>query len=153
MNSTEELKVTRSEKGRKARKKGVSFELETRKDLMAKGWVVTKFDNDVINGELKQAKKSFNPFTKRIGVGNGFPDFLAMRVMKDDGVINYRVYGVESKKAKYLDSEEKEKVRWLLKNNIFEKILVAYPVIVDGKKTVLYKSALTNEPVLMHGWY
>lgn len=151
--NSEELKAIRSIRGRKARKKGVSFELETRKDLMSKGWIVTKFDNDVIDGELKQAKKSFNPFTKRLGIGNGFTDFLAIKIIKDDGIIDYRIYGVESKKAKYLDKEEKEKVRWLLEHNIFEKVLVAYPGIIDGKKTVLYKDALTNEPVLMHGWY
>jgi hypothetical protein len=61
--------------------------------------------------------------------GQGWPDFLCFKRINNERNI-YEVIGVESKFGKYLDAEEKQKAAWLLKHNVFEKILVAY----KGKK-------------------
>ena len=45
----------------------------------------------------------------------------------------YEVIGVESKSNGYLTKEEKEKVKWLLKNKIFSKILIAKKSKVRGE--------------------
>lgn len=146
-------KAENVEKGKKNRKKGGEFELAVRKDLMAKGWIVTKFDNDVefpeenINlppskriGELKQAKKSFNPFTKRVGYGNGFPDFVCLRVSEEKsssaGSLCWTVLFVEAKSNGYLKPIEREKIAWLKKNKNAE-IIVAKKGI---KKEIIYET-------------
>jgi hypothetical protein len=101
-------------------------------------------------GRLIPAKRKYNPFTKRpMAEGTGFPDFIAIK--KDffkidaDSVPTFKeeleeifngiifdkversvVIGVEAKSNGILDKVEKEKCKWLLENNIFSKILIAY---------------------------
>lgn len=74
-----------------------------------------------------------------LGIGSGFPDFIAFRWMYKDipKVVSsnttieketygmYRIIGVEVKSNGYLTKEEKEKCSWLIDNNIFSKILIA----------------------------
>lgn len=108
---------------------------------------VTVSFNEEIVGKLVPAKPKFiyNPQLKRripIGLASGFPDFIVFPGNSRAGGLiigaihevydgDYRIiYGVECKKGKYLDKKEKEKCRWMLQNNIFSKILVAYA----GKK-------------------
>jgi len=146
-------------RGKKARAAGQRFELKVRKDLESKGWIVSKWQNNVelpnkegcgkrlrdgfadasncgVGGELcidceiekekiklVPAKRKFNPFSKAMMLGSGFPDFIAFFKRKHD--ISYVVHGVEVKSGKYLDKIEKEKCAWLLDNNIFSKILIA----------------------------
>jgi hypothetical protein len=123
--------------GKKNRQSGAAFELKVRKNLSEKGWIVIKNPNNLFDGEFKQGKSKYNPFTKRLMMNSGgFPDFLAFKVISDIlvstptkyGIINhlYEVIGVEVKSNGYLDKEEKEKCKWLLENNIFSKILIAY---------------------------
>ena len=89
-------------------------------------------------GKLIIAKRSYNPFNKVMAIGVGFPDFICFKkditnletiwktyAFRKD-YVSYEVIGVEAKSAKYLDKEEKAKVKWLLENKIFSKILVAY---------------------------
>lgn len=101
-------------------------------------------------GKLIPAKHTFNLFTKAMSAGNGFPDFIAFRYCPDagengypmrdsfplikgeegfeeytEGYARHIVIGVESKMSGKLDKIEKEKCEWLLKNNVFSKILIA----------------------------
>lgn len=92
--------------------------------------------------KLVPAKRKYNPFNKALSIGTGFPDFVCFRLF-DKNKMNfsikgnkdkdteaywgsYAVIGVECKSGKYLDREEKQKCRWLLDNNIFSRILIAY---------------------------
>ena len=101
-----------SNRGRLGRIHGQRFELSVREDLNEKGWLVFKNDNQVYldENEFKQAKRSFNPFTKMVGYGNGFPDFVCIDIKEFD------IKFVESKKNKYLSQEEKLKVAWIKEN-------------------------------------
>lgn len=51
----------------------------------------------------------------------------------------YEVIGVECKTNGYLDKTEKEKCKWLLDNNIFSKILIAYKTKEGRKIVIKYK--------------
>lgn len=128
--STEE----RRKIGKKSRASGIRFETLVRRDLEKKGWVVCKWANNVElkgGGKLIPAKTKWI-FTKQgprpAGLGNGFPDFMAFRKMKMSGVI-----GVESKMNGILDNVEKEKVEWLLQNDVFDEILVASKSKIRGQ--------------------
>lgn len=96
--------LDKKKQGKKNRRVGKEFELEVRKDLESKGWIVSKWSNQVEFieamriirmgdmdhkaegepckiGRLIPAKPQFNPFLKRIiGEGSGFPDFIAYRM-------------------------------------------------------------------------
>ena len=72
-------------------------------------------------GRLIPAKRKFNPFLKILGLGTGFPDFIAFR---RKGKL-YEIMGVEVKANGWLDKSEKEKCRFLLDKKIFGKILIA----------------------------
>ena len=149
-------------RGKKNRADGVKFELKVRKDLEAKGWIVDKWSNNVVISEeycgLCIAKRKYNPHKKVMAIGVGFPDFICFRFIKEEKEVLsstgtfyptikeiesvsrikllYEAIGVEAKSNKYLDKEEKAKVKWLLENKIFSKILVAY----KGKSgEILYK--------------
>lgn len=114
--------------GKKNRKKGSEFELSVRKQLEKDGWIVIKNTNNVIDGQFKQAKPKFNPFTKRIMMnGQGFPDFIAYRTMELTPIDehHYEIIGVESKINGRLDREERDKSKWLIENNILSRILIA----------------------------
>jgi len=146
--------------GKKNRVAGARFELSVRKDLEKSGWIVSKWQNNVefdriidesekkgkgilikkmhIQGRLIPTKRKFNPFKKALGLGTGFPDFIALTrtdsnatwpIQNEDGTFGLsgvRCWiGVEAKLNGYLDKEEKLKCKWLLENNIFSKILIA----------------------------
>lgn len=136
--------------GKKNRKKGGDFERDVRADLESQGYIVSKWSNNVqcegMNDDgtwekqdtkkkykeyrglsLCVAKHKFNPFNKVMTMGTGLPDFIAYKYLGVfKGVRASEVIGVESKSGKYLDSEERTKLLWLLSNNIFSKILIAY---------------------------
>jgi len=139
-------KNERKKIGKHNRTSGQRFELRVRKDLEGKGWIVDRWSNNV---ELKYKKVSLEPDiigTKILGklipaksfMGrsrtNGFPDFV---IFKPEEVLTvedktfgedqlcYQVIGVECKSNGYLNKIEKEKIDWLLNNNIFSKILIA----------------------------
>lgn len=126
--------------GKKNRASGSRFELKVRKDLESKGWVVSKWQNNVdlptmitplLTGKLIPAKRKFNPFNKVMMMSGGFPDFIAFRRINN---AEYKVIGVEVKSNGYLSKEEKEKCNWYLGENIFNAILIAS----KGKKEIIY---------------
>lgn len=124
--------------GKKSRAKGKAFELKVRSDLEKKGWIVDRWTNNVSEvkeqdiGEyirkLVPCKPKFNPFTRSLMMmSGGFPDFIAYRLVMigDTGISSYEVIGVECKSGRGIDKEEREKCNWLIKNKIFNYILIA----------------------------
>lgn len=74
-------------------------------------------------GKLIPAKRKFNPFFKVLGIGTGFPDFIAFK-RKGKG-LGYEIIGVEVKGNGWLDKTEKEKCKFLLNKKIFSEIKIA----------------------------
>jgi len=138
--------------GKRNKAAGQRFELKVRKDLESKGWIVSKWMNNVsdypdnnINippekredRKLIPAKHKFRGPGIPMAIGTGFPDFIAFKfnyVRESDDMnpvdwsefdYGYVILGVEAKSNGFLTKEEKEKMNWLLENNIFSKILIA----------------------------
>jgi len=113
-------------KGSNARARGARFELKVRRDLEEKGRIVDKWTNnvdlDTDGGELIIAKRKFNPYSKVMTIGTGFPDFISIKHIHE-GV--YSVIGVEVKMNGVLSKVEKQKCAWYLKNNVFSAIWIA----------------------------
>ncbi|MBI2044440.1 hypothetical protein HYT23_00115 [Candidatus Pacearchaeota archaeon] len=134
-----------SKRGKKARASGVRFELKVRQNLESMGWIVSKWMNTVDKDKtnilrLMPAKRKYNPFFKVLGIGTGFPDFVAFKKVKKfvdaDGTENdvgYEVIGIEVKANGYLDKIEKDMCSWLLENKIFSRILIAKKSKERGK--------------------
>ena len=124
--------------GKRSRASGKRFEIDVRRDLEAKGFIVCKWTNivDITEDKIMPAKSKFNPFTRRtISEGSGFPDFVGFKriLIKDsDGDTkpsnHFEVIGIESKKAKYLDAKERRMSKWYLEHETFSKMYVAYPL-------------------------
>ncbi len=111
--------------GRTARARGARFELKVRRDLEGKGFSVDKWTNniDLPLGKMIPAKRKFNPYSKVMTIGTGFPDFIAISHVHDE---LYSVIGVEVKVNGTLSKEEKEKCIWYLNKKIFSKIWIAH---------------------------
>jgi hypothetical protein len=124
--------------GKSSRAKGKAFELKVKADLEKQGWLVIRWDKNVefeqiggvdenvgvTKGKLIQAKHQFNPFTKSMTVGHGFPDFICLKVVCINTPIGkirptpdvFEVQLVECKMNGKLDKLEKEKSKWLIDN-------------------------------------
>lgn len=115
--------ITKSKQGKKNRAAGARFELKVRNKLESEGWIIDKWTNnfDLEEKKLIKAKRKYNPFKKVLGIGTGFPDFIAFRLKKKD----YEIIGVEVKGNGWLDKNEKEKCKFLIKKKIFSRILIA----------------------------
>jgi hypothetical protein len=124
-----ETKKEMSKRGKKSRAKGQRFEAKVRTDLENLGWIVGRWMNTIDNEKNKivPAKRKYNPFSKVLTIGTGFPDFICFK-RNSDG--NYEVIGLEVKGNGYLDQIEKGMCFWLLENKIFSRILIAR----NGKK-------------------
>lgn len=129
-------------RGGNSRARGARFELKVRRDLESKGRVVDKWNNNVDlpsnddsskdystehsgepdEGKIVVAKRKYNPFSKVMTIGTGFPDFVSIKQIHDRA---YSVIGVEVKMNGILSKEEKEKCRWYLKKKIFSQIWIA----------------------------
>ena len=127
MNKKKQAKEN-SIRGKKSRAAGTRFEAKIRAELENLGWIVGKWMNTVDydkngkTGKLVLAKRKYNPFLKVLGIGTGFPDFVAFKRANNG---NYEVIGVEVKIRGYLDQIERGMCHWLLENKIFSKILIA----------------------------
>ena len=117
-------KKSEIKKGRKSKSSGNQFEARVREDLEGKGWVVDKWSNnvDLEQKKLSPAKRKFNPFSKVMTIGTGFPDFIAFQKIND---AHYKIIGVEVKINGLLSREEKLKMEWYLERGIFSEIKVA----------------------------
>lgn len=120
-------KKSEVKKGKKSRKKGANFELKVRRDLESKAWIVDKWSNNVEfgdsgDGKIVPAKRKFNPFSKVMTIGTGFPDFICFQLLSEG---KYNVIGVEVKLNGILSKEEKEKCIFLLNKKVFKHIWIA----------------------------
>ncbi len=111
-------------KGKSSRARGARFELRVRKDLEEKGEIVDKWSNniDLEKDVLIPAKRKFNPFSRVMTIGTGFPDFISIKKISKGA---HFVVGVEVKINGILSKEEKEKCRWYLEKGIFSRIWIA----------------------------
>ena len=134
-------KTKNVQKGRKSRGAGAKFELKVRADLESKDWVVDKWSNniDLEEGKIIPAKRKFNPFSKVMTIGTGFPDFIAIQHLSEG---RYSVMGVEVKVNGTLSKIEKEKCAFYLKNKIFREILIAKKKKVRRKIEIEYDNFL-----------
>ena len=125
-------------KGKKSKARGGAFELKVRKDLEGKGWIVDKWSNnvDLDSGEVRTAKRKYNPFSKAMTIGTGFPDFVCFEKRGE----LYKVIGVEVKINGTLSLEEKKKCRVYLDKEVFSEILIAKSVMENGKALIEYIS-------------
>ena len=103
--------------GRKNRVKGLAFERKVRLDLEMKGWIVSKWQNNLEEGGCVPAKMGRFRTNQ-----NGFPDFICYRIKKD---ILYEIIFIEVKMNGYLKPEEKKKSKWYLDNNYCSEFFVA----------------------------
>jgi len=130
-------KKSNVKRGKKSKAKGGLFELRVRRDLEEKGWIVDKWSNnvDLDEGKIIPAKKKFNPFSKVMAIGTGFPDFIALQPM---GKGKHRLIGVEVKINGKLSREEKKKFLWYGEHEVFSEMLVAKKVKEKGRVRVEY---------------
>jgi len=130
-------KKSNVQRGKKSRSSGARFELKVRQDLESKGRTVDKWTNniDLEAGKITPAKRKFNPYSRVMAIGTGFPDFISIKHISGE---LYSVIGVEVKINGTLSKEEKEKCAWYLKNNIFSQIWIAKSVKKGNKTEVEY---------------
>jgi len=130
-------KKSNVKKGLRSKNSGGQFELRVRKDLEKKGWIVTKWSNnfDLEEKKIIPAKRIFNPFSKIMTIGTGFPDFIAFQILSDG---KYKLIGVEVKINGTLNKEEKEKCEEYLNGKTFGEILIAKKVKEKNKIRVEY---------------
>ena len=131
-------KKSNVKKGRSSKARGARFELKIRKDLEDKGRIVDKWSNNIDLEERKliPAKRKFNPFSKVMTIGTGFPDFISLKKISEG---SYSVIGVEVKINGILSKIEKEKCRWYLEQGIFSEIWIASAVQEGRKINIKYE--------------
>lgn len=142
----EDIKKANGKRGKKNRASGARFELKVRGELENQGWILDKWTNnvDLKEDKLVKSKRKFNPFSKILTIGTGFPDFVCFRLCKDGK--NYEVIGIEVKANGWLDRSEKEKCLWYLDKKIFSKILIAKKGKKRGKVEYIdFKDKYTRE--------
>ena len=99
--------------GKRNKRVGAAFETKTRKLFEEKGWIVSKWNNniDLQTDEMKPAGNHYIP-GRGLTTGKGFPDF----VMFGEQSINtelYHLFFVECKTNNLLSKEEKMKMNVL----------------------------------------
>ena len=144
--------------GKRNLEKGRRFELLVRKDLESKGWIVSKWQNNVEifeednqipddDGKCVWAKCIPAKQGRFRKTSTGFPDFIAYKMscvphkiyfaeypcLPKEQIFPYVVIFVECKTNGYLKPEEKEKAKWCLENNYCSKFLVAKKGIKRGE--------------------
>lgn len=160
-------KIDYQKQGKRNLASGRRFELLVRKDLESKGWIVSRWGNNIedVNGYIdkevnglkiqevipRYEKKCIPSKQGRFRkTSTGFPDFICY---KKDNHINkkdnngkkeflFEIIFVECKSKGYLSKEEKEKASWYLENNYCSKFLIASKT-KDGRKIKIeYKEFL-----------
>lgn len=131
--------MDKRKQGKRNKQKGARFESKIRSDLENKGWIISKWQNNIKDNKLVPAR----PGRFRL-MQTGFPDFIAFK-NKDSGIVYQKSYvqmqeviAVEVKSNGYLTKEEKDKCDWYLKNNIFSKIYIASKNLKERGK-IIYK--------------
>lgn len=143
------MPLDKKKQGRVNRRRGADFERLVRSDLEEKGYLVSKYQNNVefddnyypARGKLIAAKASRFRLQS-----TGFPDFIVYRncaelskVSRDrDRFPEQEIWGVECKSNGYLSKEEKKKCEWLTRNGVFDCIIIAKKVKIKGRIKIEY---------------
>lgn len=142
-------------RGRKAREAGQRFERNVRTKLEKKGWIVSKWQNNLfLVPEFKTMVLSPAKMGRFRTNQGGFPDFIVYKLFVKDELfdlftldifrsnltdkgLRYEIIFVEVKSRGYLSKEEKEKAKWYLDNKYCSVFIVAS----KGKKRgeIIYK--------------
>ena len=148
-------KVDYKKQGRRNKINGANFERKVRTDLESKGWIVSKWQNNVefaddekdssLNKTLQELKE-YNKIGKCIPakpgrfrmMQTGFPDFIAYKEKPISNLRTYEVIFVECKTNGYLSKEEKEKADWYLKSRYCGKFFIAKKIKVGRRVEVEY---------------
>ena len=133
----EEKKIDYSKQGKRNRARGQLFEIKVREDLEDKGWIVTKWMNtvDFDRDKIAPARRKWNPFTKSLSIGTGFPDLLCFKKNKKF----FEVIGVEVKTNGSLDKFEKGQCVWYLEKGFIPRILIAKKTKEGNRVVVKYE--------------
>lgn len=143
-------KIDYKKQGKKNKAAGKAFEDRVYLELERKGTTVSRWMKNVelqkensedvcgipnkdgfIYGKLIPAKPKIRMIPGKgpmlVSTWTGFPDFVVLKKagLRDNNRYTYDVFGVECKINGTLDKAEKEKIEWLLSNNIFSKVLIA----------------------------
>ena len=110
--------------GKKNLRDGRIFELKVRADLESKGFICSRWQNNV---ELKKGKCIPARQGKFRKTSTGFPDFIAFKLCYNSPTNNHRydVQFIECKSNGYLKPEERAKAKWYLENKYCSKFLIA----------------------------
>lgn len=137
-------KIDFKKQGRRNKLNGGIFERKVRLDLEKKGWIVNKWMNtvDLEEDKLISSKRKFNPFSKVMTIGTGFPDFICFKRALD----NFEVILVEVKRNGNFDKEEREKAKWYLDKNIVNTILIAKEIRNGRKLDIEYANFKEKYP-------
>lgn len=123
------MKQTKAElkaQGKRNKAAGAKFEKKVREHYEAKGWLVTKWRNNIENGEIIQARNYYIPGRGNV-MGSGFPDFVVMKKMtkpQEDAPGYYELMFIEAKLNGLLSKEEKDKLKIL--TDLGHKCYIAY---------------------------
>lgn len=159
--------------GRLNKAQGKRFETKVRNYLELQNYTVCKWVNQLTEPILSKsgkttrqivpAKNRWNFAGRIMTLGTGFPDFLAFKSLEwqDQTIITtltpYEVIGIEAKSNGQLNSIEKSKCEWYLKNNIFSKILIARKgkkrgeIVLEDFNSKLFKPRYTNNSKQVNG--
>ena len=150
------MKIDYKKQGKRNRVAGAKFEKRVREDLESKGWIVSKWQNNVNftakiipihpDPKIRDMDKRLKPLGKCVPskpgrfkmMQTGFPDFIVYREGNNFSPY-FEIQFVECKTNGYLSKEEKEKAKWYLKNNYCSKFLIAKKVKKGRKVVVEYK--------------
>ena len=145
------MNIDYKKQGKRNLAAGRLFELKTRKDLELKGWIVSRWQNNIewLSDNLKN-----NDFgNKEVALGKciqakqgkfrktstGFPDFIIYKEKPISNLMTYEVIFVECKSNSYLSKEEKEKARFYLENRYCSKFLIASKYKEKGRIKIKYE--------------
>jgi hypothetical protein len=146
MEKEEVSKTDFKKQGRRNKINGGIFERKVRADLEKKGWIVNKWMNnvDITEDKLISSKRKFNPFSKVMTIGTGFPDFVCFKKNEN----SFEVILVEVKRNGFFDKEEKEKAKWYLDKKIVNTILIAKEIKNGRKLEIEYANFVEKYPKL-----
>lgn len=116
--------------GKKNRVSGADFERRVRADLEGKGWIVSKWQNnvDLTNNKCTACKNKFLGPGKPMMLGAGFPDFITYKNYTKEancGGPCFDVVFVECKINGKLDPTERDKAKWYLEKGCCSEFLIA----------------------------
>jgi hypothetical protein len=135
------------QQGKRNRQQGAEFERRVRQHLEDKGWIVTKWQNNLtlaytyspekeVYAECVPAKSNRYRLTS-----TGFPDFICYREVNHYKSL-FGIIFVECKINGYLTQEEKDKVKWYLNNGFCSRFLIAYKTKDKGRVKINLKEIL-----------